>query len=243
MSWLTRSLSSTMGKKLIVAATGLFLCTFLVVHLIGNLQLLKNDGGEAFNHYAVFMTSNPLIKTVSYLLYASILGHAFYGLYVLGKRNTTARPVAYNTVNNSSAWTSRSMGVLGTMILAFIVGHMFDFWREYHEYLGYKFEYYVTYADGKPMKNLYSEVMETFKSPIFAFGYVLAMLPIAFHLSHGFQSGFQTLGLNHPKYTPFIKSFGNIFSWGIMSLYALIPIWVFFDLGSIIRSILHSIFG
>ena len=85
MSWLTKTLTSSIGKKLLMALTGLFLCTFLIVHLIGNLQLFKNDGGYAFNNYAVFMTTFPLIKVVSYVNYALILFHAFWGLYITYK--------------------------------------------------------------------------------------------------------------------------------------------------------------
>ena len=80
MSWITNFLTSSIGRKLIMSLTGLFLIQFLLVHLVGNLQLLIDDNGEAFNIYANFMTTNPVIKTVSYLLYAGILLHAIQGL-------------------------------------------------------------------------------------------------------------------------------------------------------------------
>ncbi len=83
MNWIISFLKSSIGKKLLMALTGLFLCTFLLIHLIGNLQLYKHDGGLAFNTYAVFMTTNPLIKFTSYGLYATILFHAFWGLYLI----------------------------------------------------------------------------------------------------------------------------------------------------------------
>lgn len=226
MSWLSKSLNSSLGKKLLVAATGLFLCTFLVVHLIGNLQLLKHDNGEAFNLYAKFMTSNPLIKTTSYLLYTSIILHAVYGLFVLGAQNKKARPVAYHTSNNSSKWTSRSMGILGTVVLAFIIGHMADFWWEYHN-PGAGFP--KTIIDGVEYKDLYMEVKEAFEQLWLVVLYVIAMGAIALHLSHGFASGFQTLGLNHPKYTPFIKAFGAVFAYAIPAAFAVIPVWMFLN--------------
>jgi succinate dehydrogenase / fumarate reductase, cytochrome b subunit len=132
MNWVTKMFSSTIGQKFIMALTGLFLCTFLIVHMIGNLQLFKADFGLAFNTYAVFMTTNPLIKFVSYGLYAFILLHAFKGFMLIGKNNK-ARPVKYAVQNGAanSHWTSRSMGILGTMLLVFIVVHMSDFWFEY----------------------------------------------------------------------------------------------------------------
>jgi succinate dehydrogenase / fumarate reductase, cytochrome b subunit len=131
MSWISKTLTSSIGKKLLMALTGLFLCSFLIVHMVGNLQLFKDDDGYAFNVYAVFMTSNPLIKTVSYLLYSAILFHAFWGLY-LAFRNYQARGgQSYATVNNSSSWASRNMGILGTLLLVFIAVHMSNFWWEY----------------------------------------------------------------------------------------------------------------
>lgn len=222
MSWLSTTFSSSLGKKLIMALTGLFLCSFLVVHLIGNFQLLKSDGGESFNLYAKFMTSNPLIRITSILLYTSILGHAAWGLYLVFK-NKQARPVAYHTSNNASTWNSRNMGVLGTIVLAFIIGHMGDFWWEY------KFEegFPVQIIDGVEYKNLYLEVIEAFKVPGIVAFYVFAMAAVAFHLHHGFQSAFQTLGLNHKKYTPIIKGFGAVFAYIIPAAFAAIPLIIF----------------
>ena len=105
MSWVTQTLSSSIGKKLVMALTGLFLCSFLIVHMSGNLQLFKHDDGLAFNVYAVFMTTNPLIKTVSYGLYAFILLHAFEGLY-LAKQNRQARGNQRYVVSNGKANSS-----------------------------------------------------------------------------------------------------------------------------------------
>src|SRR5690606_31340595 len=126
-------LTSSLGRKLIMALTGLFLCTFLIVHLIGNLQLFKDDAGQAFNAYAYFMTHFTPIKIVSYLLYASIVIHALYAL-ILTTRNRKASPVPYPTYagNQNSPWTSSNKGILGTILLVFIVVHMGDFWWKYH---------------------------------------------------------------------------------------------------------------
>lgn len=132
MSWLIKTFSSSIGQKIIMALTGLFLCTFLVVHLLGNFQLLYDDGGYKFNAYTKFMTSNPLIKIASYVTYFAILYHAFQGLW-LAYKNQSARPKGYkkHPGNATSTWSSRNMGVLGTIILVFIVVHMQQFWYEY----------------------------------------------------------------------------------------------------------------
>ena len=94
MNWLSQALHSSLGKKLIMAISGLFLITFLIGHLLGNMQLFKNDGGQAFNEYAKFMTTNPLIKILSYATYASIIIHVIYSVW-LTRSNRLARPVNY----------------------------------------------------------------------------------------------------------------------------------------------------
>src|SRR5246127_2690030 len=128
MSEFKQTFNSSLGKKLIMALTGLFLCTFLKLPLGGNFLLFKNDDGFAFNVYANFLTHFPPIEVVAYLLYLSILVHALYAL-ILTIQNRKARPVAYATVNQSPAsWSSKNMGLLGSVLLLFIVIHMSDFW-------------------------------------------------------------------------------------------------------------------
>jgi succinate dehydrogenase / fumarate reductase cytochrome b subunit len=244
--------STTIGKKILMALSGLFLCTFLVVHLIGNLQLFKDDNGFAFNHYAHFMTTNPLIKTVSYVNYALILLHVFTSLF-LTLRNRKARPVnySYNNPNAGSIWSSRNMGILGTIILVFIVVHMQNFWYEYKFGEVPVASYYEYIApDGKSMttdnietvpsesyatvrmlymKDLYKEVVTEFsEEALLVLLYVLAQAAIAFHLWHGFSSAFQTLGMNHKKYTPLIKNLGYGFAVIIPLLFATMPLYFYF---------------
>ncbi len=133
MSWLSDTLTSTIGRKLVMSLTGLFLIIFLVVHLIGNFQLLAGDNGLAFNAYAKFMTTNPLIKFTSYGLYAFILIHILMSI-ALSVKNKKARPVGYEKVKGSanSSFSSRNMGILGFIIFVFLVIHMRSFWYEMH---------------------------------------------------------------------------------------------------------------
>jgi len=243
---------STLGKKVIMALSGLFICTFLIVHLIGNMQLFKDDQGLAFNHYAKFMTTNPLIKIVSYVNYALILLHVFTSLY-LSRKNKKARPVeyGYNNPAANSAWSSRNMGILGTIILVFIVVHMQDFWWKYHngplptktywEYFSPDGEEHsavnvgdipgvsTAYKQQVIYKDLYREVSEQFKASIgLVFLYLLAQMAIAFHLWHGFASAFQTLGINHKTYSPAIKFVGHAFAVIVPFLFALMPLYFYF---------------
>lgn len=249
-------LSSSLGKKLIMSLTGLFLCTFLVVHLIGNLQLFKDDAGLAFNKYAVFMTTFPPIKIVSYLLYASIVIHAIYAL-VLSLKNKAARPVAYKQYNGNanSKWNSRNMGILGTVLLVFIVTHMQNFWWKYHNdqvpYIEYKSDlktgqliesrelsadefkvYSVQEENGietVQARDLYKQVDFAFENIGLVALYVIAMVALAFHLIHGFQSAFQTVGFDHRKYIPIVRFLGVwIFGVIIPLLFALLPLYFYF---------------
>lgn len=248
-------LSSTLGKKLIMSLTGLFLCTFLVVHLIGNLQLFQNDGGYAFNSYAYFMTHFAPIKIVSYLLYASIIIHAVYAL-ILTRKNKAARPIGYNRSagNANSKWNSRNMGILGTILLVFIVTHMQNFWWKYHNdqvpYVEYTkdlntqkvtireissaefTDYMVTNIDGIEVikaKDLYKQVSFAFENFGLVLLYVIAMAALAFHLIHGFQSAFQTIGFTHRRYIGIVKFLGIwVFGVIIPIAFAAIPLYIYF---------------
>lgn len=128
-------LKSSIAKKYWMAFTGLFLCLFLVGHLLGNLQLFAEgeEGRRAFNEYAYFMQHNPFIKIMSYVTYLSILFHAIDGL-LLAVQNKKARPVQYamNNANANSSSFARQMAVLGSIILIFIATHMVNFWAKMH---------------------------------------------------------------------------------------------------------------
>jgi len=223
MSWFTQALNSTIGKKVIMSLTGLFLITFLIVHVSGNTLLFRNDGGEAFNLYAEFMTSNPLIKIASIILYSGIILHVIYAL-VLSIRNKSARPVGYAVANpnQNSSWKSRNMGILGTIVLIFLIIHMRSFWYEM------KFgEVPTVNYGGADVKDLYTIVSAAFTQWWYVLIYVLAMIGLGYHLAHGFWSAFQTLGLQHKKYSPFIKKVGLAFAIVVPLLFASMPIYLF----------------
>jgi succinate dehydrogenase / fumarate reductase cytochrome b subunit len=213
---------SSLVRKYWMALTGLFLCLFLIGHLAGNLQLVFLSGEEArlqFNIYAKFMTSNPAVKLLSYITYLSLLLHAIDGI-VLTRRNRAARPVqyAYSNPGANSSWASRSMALLGILIMVFLIIHLKSFWFEMH------FGSLPTDANGN--KDLYEITVAAFQSWWYTALYVVAMAVLALHLSHGFQSAFQSLGLNHQKYTPLVKKVGIIFAILIPVLFAIIPIYL-----------------
>lgn len=268
-------LKSSLAKKYWMSFTGLFLCLFLSGHLAGNLQLIFSDALH-FNQYALFMTTNPAVKILSYVTYISILFHAIDGI-LLTVQNRKARPIGYaKTDGSSSSFSSRNMAVLGTVILVFIVTHMVNFWAVMHfdknmplqtisiGVQGQEQEYYLTTDGGylpkaqveqkmvkienrteffdaaanvkikEGYKDLHKITVAFFKDPktglIATVLYVLAMFTLAFHLLHGFQSAFQSLGLNNPKYTPIIKKFGTAFAIIVPLLFAIIPVYIHFFL-------------
>lgn len=226
MSWLFQFLRSSLGQKLVMSLTGLFLISFLLVHLAGNLQLLKDDGGEAFNVYAYFMTHNPLIKAVSYGLYLFIIVHAIQGILITIK-NRKAKGSKYAvSTNENSTFASKNMTLLGVLVLAFLFMHMGDFWLkmkmgqlEQAQYDGLDYS----------VADLYSRVAIAFEVSWIVVAYVIGQIALAFHLWHGFESSFQTLGLNHKKYTPIISFLGKAYSIIVPIGFAIIPIWMYLN--------------
>jgi len=215
---------SSIARKYWMAATGLFLCLFLLGHLAGNLQLLlpAEEGSLQFNAYAKFMTTNPAVKILSYVTYLSIVLHAIDG-FILTRQNRAARPEKYamEKASANSSWASRSMALLGTLTLVFIIIHMKSFWYEMH------FGALPMDTDGN--KDLYLITAAAFTNVWYTLFYVVAMAGLAFHLSHGFASAFQSLGLNHPKYNGIIKGLGKAFSILVPVAFAIIPLYLYLN--------------
>jgi succinate dehydrogenase / fumarate reductase, cytochrome b subunit len=219
MSWVTKTLSSSLGRKLIMAVTGLSLIAFLLVHCGINACIFLNDGGHTFNEAAEFMAHNLFIRVAEVGLMAGFIIHIVDGL-MLWKSNTDKRPVKYAVVKGeaNSTWYSRSMGLLGSLLLIFLVIHLRHFW------VVSRFTDEITSGQ----QTLFGEMQEVFANPFPVALYVLGCISLAYHLLHGFQSAFQTMGWNHPKYTPFIKSLGAGFSILIPLIFAAMPIAMHF---------------
>ena len=225
-------ITSSIGKKYLMALSGLFLCLFLLGHLLGNLQLFISgqQGADNFNLYAKFMTTNPLVKVLSYLTYFSILFHVVDGL-LLTIQNRRARPKRYVIEKGkaNSSWASRNMALLGTILLVFIVTHMQNFWYVMH-FGNIK----LVDIDGLATKDLHTVVMDFFNpaknsmAALMVGLYVFAMAAMGYHLQHGFSSAFQSLGLNHEKYNPIIKTIGTTFCVLVPAAFASIPVYLFY---------------
>lgn len=191
-----RFLESSIGKKMMVAVAGLLLCGFLITHLLGNLLLFVGPG--AFNKYAQTLEHNPLLPLAEIGLTVLFLIHI--ALSVRARiANAAARPIGYQVAADKGARTpgSRSMAISGSLILLFLIVHLKSF----------RFA-----AKEMRESDMYQLVTSAFTNPLYAGFYVLALIALGLHLSHGFQSGFQTLGLNHPRYTPLIRKAGLAFA-------------------------------
>ena len=212
--------SSSLGKKYLMALTGLFLCSFLVIHFLGNITLYIDP--VQFNEYTRFMSSNPIIRVMEIVLVAGFLTHIIDAV-MLTRANKKAQPVKYAMDKKQSSWYSRNMGLTGSVILAFLVLHLQSFWY------GYKFgsPAFATDSAGLPIKDMYTMVVEAFGEFWYSGLYVVAVSLLGIHLNHGFQSAFQSVGLRHKKYTPTIKMLGTAFSILITLGFISFPIYFF----------------
>jgi succinate dehydrogenase / fumarate reductase cytochrome b subunit len=212
---------SSLGKKLVMGITGLFLISFLMVHCFLNSLIFINDGGETFNLGAEFMAKNWVIRAMEIVLFGGLLWHIIQAA-ILTRQNKKARPVAYAASNPSanSKWYSRSMGLLGTILLIFLIIHLRHFW------VVSRFTDEIT--SGR--ETLFNEMKEVFSQLWVVILYCLAMVSLGYHLLHGFKSAFQTLGWNHVKYNSMIEKTGMIISIVLPVLFAAMPIAIYMGL-------------
>lgn len=211
-------LSSTIGKKYLVAVTAIFWSLFVMVHMLGNLLIFV--GAEAYNKYAHALTSNPFIYVAEAILLVLILIHIFLALG-LKFRNFRTKPALYAVKPmrvKSSAVSSRTMAYTGTIILAFIIWHLITF--------KYGAQYFVSY-NGVQVRDLYKLVFEKFQDVTYVALYCVCMVLVGMHLYHGVKSVFQSLGVNHPRYNLFFRYFGYTYAIVVAAGFFSQPIYVY----------------
>lgn len=218
LSQFLKVISSSIMKKQLMGITGLALCGFLITHLLGNFLIFV--GPDAFNLYAYKLTSTPLIYVAEAGLLAIFLTHM--GLAArLTIENKMARPVGYymtQATGRGLTFASSTMPWTGIGIGVFVVLHILHFKFGAH---------YDVVVDGVEMRDLYKLVVEEFQSKAFTFGYIVAMAFVGVHVSHGFWSAFQSLGFNHPKYTPVLKALSLVYALAVFGGFASLPIYCF----------------
>ena len=209
MNWVLGTFGTSIGKKVMMALTGLAFCGFLVAHLAGNLTLY--GGRAAFNGYAAHLHSlGPLLTLAEFGLLGLALVHVVTGL-LLVYQNYMARPDRYAVNARAGGRTlgSATMPYTGVLILLFVIFHLANF----------------SFVD-KSNTTIFDIVSGAFSSPIYVGVYVAAMVVVALHVSHGFWSLFQTLGLNHPKYMPLITTGALIFAVVVAIGFGFLPVYV-----------------
>lgn len=212
MSKIIAFYKSSIGKKILMSLTGLFLCTFLLEHFVGNLLLFREDGGKAYEAYTEFLVGNPVIRFIEIFLFLGFLLHIFLGIVVWWK-NRTSRSHKYVEfrLKDNTPLSSRITIWTGSFIFIFLVIHLNTF--------------FVPSRLTDVHVPLYDLVMQAFQSPVYDGFYLIALFLLGYHLKHGFQSGFQTLGLLNKKYSTLVELFGMIF-WLIIPLgFACMPLY------------------
>ena len=227
--WLVRGLSSSVGQKLVMGATGLLLCGFLVVHLAGNLLMYK--GAQHYNDYAAALHSNELLPLAEAGLFVLFILHIILA-FSTTRLNTSARSVGYTVKETKQSsdpglWRIRpqsTMFLTGAIVLGFLILHLIDMrfadWSRNLAAFSSRFHF-------PESENPFEHAIRVLKDPISAGVYVIGSLFLGYHLSHGFQSAFRSLGFAHPKYTPILKSLSILFGVVIAIGFASLPIMFF----------------
>jgi succinate dehydrogenase / fumarate reductase cytochrome b subunit len=214
MTW-KQLFTSSIGKKILMGLTGFFLIIYLIVHASINAMIFYDDAGEKFNTVASFMLHNYFVRFLEIGLFATFILHIIQGL-ILWNQNRSARKINYikQKFPGEIKWYSRYMGWLGTFLLLFLIMHLYHFWASTKHEL---------YFNG-PVIDLYQEMKIIFTNPVWFTLYMIGLGSLLFHLLHGFQSAFQTFGINHRRWTPIIKGIGIFYSVAICILFAMMPI-------------------
>lgn len=226
MTW-KQTFSSSVGRKVVMSLTGIFLILFLIVHVGLNASIWANDGGKTFNIASHFMGTNVVIRTIEVGLFLFLIIHIVQGL-MLAARNQSRRGIGYaeNYGNRGSRWYARSMGLLGTLVLLFLIVHLANFWvpSRWHRVPEFK------PLSDEHVSDLFGLMQQTFSNIVIVIVYVLGCISLAYHLAHGFQSAFRTLGVHNKRYVRMLVNIGYVFSVVVCLAFAMMPITMYFHL-------------
>jgi succinate dehydrogenase / fumarate reductase, cytochrome b subunit len=233
MKW-SELLTSSVGKKLVMGLTGLFLVSFLVI-LVGLNSCIFNDlsffdptdDGKMFNRAAHFMGASVIIRILEVGLFVGFIIHIVQG-YVLEVQNRSNRSVGYAVKmgTKGSTWYAKSMGLLGTLLLLFLIMHISHFWIPSRVTQDLPQKTYI--PGGAEVHDLFSRMVEVFQNKWIVILYILGCISLAWHLLHGFQSSFRTLGLSNKKYIAIVQTLGVLFSIVVPLLFALMPVSIYY---------------
>ena len=211
---------SSITKKIWMSLLGLFLIVFLVVHLGINLCLLRDDGGKWFRDAAHFMGTNYVVKVFEVILFGGFIFHILLGI-ILQVKNWLSRPIRYKVTNKTpTPFLSKYMIYTGAIVLTFLIIHLFNF---FFIKFGWVSSQVPALDDGEP--DFAGIARYLFSQPSYSIFYMVLIIGLAFHLYHAFQAAFQTLGLDHKTYTPYITGFGIFYAIVIPLGYIIIPLY------------------
>jgi succinate dehydrogenase / fumarate reductase cytochrome b subunit len=230
MKW-SELLTSSVGKKVVMAVTGLSLILFLIIHVTVNacmwaVVFVPGDSGEVFNKAAHWLGQTLVPRVLEIGLFLFIIIHIVQG-YVLEVQNRQRRGIGYAVKIGSrgSAWYRKSMGLLGTLIFLFLIVHIADFWIPSR--FGGLNEVYYEDTPGRTYRELYGKMIQVFQNPWIVVLYIVGCISLAYHLIHGFQSSFRTLGVSNKKYLGFLNTLGWAFSILVCLVFAMMPVSVY----------------
>ncbi|QEC54642.1 succinate dehydrogenase cytochrome b subunit [Flavisolibacter ginsenosidimutans] len=232
MKW-SHFFTSAVGRKIVMALTGIFLITFLIVHVGLNACIFADwvdtsDNGEMFNKAAHFMGSTIVTRILEIVLFLGFIVHIVQG-YAVEAKNRARRGQGYQVSlgNRGSTWMSRSMALLGTLIFLYLIMHVAQFWvpsritKTLEE---------VSYDGGRTqMHNLFLRMYEVFQQPVVVVLYLVGVLALGFHLWHGFTSSFRSIGVHNKKYLSLLKGLGYGFTVIVCIMFALMPISMYLN--------------
>lgn len=218
---------TSIGRKNLMAITGLFISFFLIIHLLGNLILILPDSffpvefwgnvasvHDMYNAYSHFLVHFWPVTLIAWILYAAIIAHVIDALLITLNNQKTKGEKYQMTDHSTSVWYTRNMGILGVVIGAFIILHMGQFWLKY-KVLGVEHD-------------LYNLVLLTFKQWWYVVIYEIGIIALGFHLLHGIESAHRSLGFYSKKAMQLIKYIAVGFAVTMTVLYAIIPIILYF---------------
>tara|TARA_B100000579_G_scaffold8326_1_gene6309 strand:+ start:65 stop:712 length:648 start_codon:yes stop_codon:yes gene_type:complete len=208
---------SSIFRKLIMAITGLFLISFLFIHLVINLFTLAPTK-DLFNDAAHFMATNPVIFAMQYILALGFIIHIIMGIKLtIQNKMARSQNYAYNNMSSNTDFSSRSMIISGGLIIVFLILHLRDYFYQMK---------FVGLPEGTTDYDL---VVTLFSNPFYTAVYVFSFIVLGFHLNHGFKSAFQSVGANHNKYNPVIKTISTVYSIMIALGFSTIAIFHFIN--------------
>ena len=236
MKW-SQFFTSAVGRKIVMALTGLFLISFLIVHVGLNSCIFydlaifnSNDDGSMFNRAAYFMGNSLVIRIMEIGLFAGFILHIIQG-YMVEVKNRGMRKKGYKVDlgNRGSTWMSRSMAVLGTLIFLYLVMHVSQFWwpsRISHEVAQVS---YPELSGDREMHNMFMLMYDTFQQGWIVVLYMIGVAALLFHLLHGFHAAFRSMGVHNKKYLLMLKGLGYGFSVIVCVIFALMPLSMYFQ--------------